>query len=129
MLAEYARALERIFDKDEEAHERANELLNEAVRQFTRIEASLSHADRRHNAYVWRLLPDDAQRADETAYEKLARIGYGGYGTNLRVYKHHNAAAQAAKRQERGEEVSSDTQNSNLKAHIAAGRPQSIFPR
>ena len=120
MLAEYARALELIFgEEDKEAHNlahaRANELLDEAEQFFAPQEASLPPAGRRHNTYVWRLLLlDDAQRAGETACEKLARIGYGGSG-DARVFQHHNAVATAAERQERGEDVSNDAQNSNCK--------------
>ena len=123
------RALERIFD-DEEAHARANDLLNEAEKFFAPIEASLPLAGRRHNAYIWRLLQlDDVKRASETAYEKLARIGYGGYGTDGRAHQHHADAAQAAIRQElSGEKVSRHAQKSNSK-QIAAGCASTLLHR
>ena len=111
MLAEYSRALERIFENDEEALARANELLSEAEEYFAPQEVSLPPAGRRHNAYVWRLLQlDDARRVSESAYDKLARIRYGGYGTDGRVHTHHADAAKAAERQELGEEVSKRAQ-------------------
>ena len=128
MLAEYARALERIFDEDEEAHERASELLHEADHFFAPTEASLPQAARRHNTYCWRLpKADRATRAAEDAYEKLARIGYCGYGTNTRAYGHRGAAIRAAKREAQGEKVSSDGQNREFDVFIAAVRARSLL--
>ena len=117
VFADYARALERIFDDDAEAHERANQLLAEAERFFAPIEASLPPTERRHNAYFWHRLQDDqVTHADENAYVKLERICYCGYETSVRERFHWQSAAKAAKRQEQGgEEVSRDAQKSTLK--------------
>ena len=119
VFAEYSRALERIFDDDNAAHSRANELLTEADRFFAPTEASLQPSERRYNSYIWRRLQNDrATRTAENAYEKLERIGYCGYGTNEREHTHRLSAAKAAKRQEQGEEVSRDAQISTLKRKL-----------
>ena len=116
-VAEYARALERIFAGVIAALERAIELLEQAERYFALIEATLPPAERRHNAYIWRLLQhDEAKRADESEYEKLERIGYGGSGTSLRALQHWWSANKARSLQEENDvEVSRDAQNSTLK--------------
>ena len=72
--------------------------------------------------------PDRATRAVENTYEKLARIGYCGYGKDDRVRTHRASAVKAANRLEQyGEEVSKNAKTSKLNHTLQPGPRDRFF--